>query len=394
MRNPPDKFTKGPKPAVTKLNGIIESIRQNKVQAGPGIRLRETREGVHVSVDPKILVAAGLANSDLFAGKDGDNPSGAGGDSGVRGYRPNPRRRPEPPISNPSRPVNPPSNPPSNPDPPYWGGLDPAPDYPTLRWTTFALPDAELLASYSATLSAVGGNGVYEYELTGGSLPSGLYLVAETIVGTPTSIGSYNFQLTVSSGGLSKAASFTLMVSATGAVRIVGGEYIGAIYWLEPATRSITLSVVGGTPPYSIMFLNGPLSAWYNATYSSGNVPRPPSMGFFPASSIYGEGVTVTIGPNSSAAVSLRSPNWPSETRRLAYSPQGFRRWTMVVFDAAGASFTKTVVAEFLWRSSKYAPAASGPGGSLIYPRWVDLDSEGNLPEAYTPFTGELPFTS
>jgi hypothetical protein len=230
--------------------------------------------------------------------------------------------------------------------------------------------------------------------VTGGALPPGLTLSGNTISGTPTADGSYSVDITVTSGTQSKPASFFLMVSATGgSVKITGAGFLGLTYWTELLTATTTLSVVGGTPPYAVFFTTGALSSWYSGTFNGANVARPSSMAYFPTGAIYGAGVTVTISPSASR---LAYPNWATKGISISSAPQGPRRMTLVAFDSTGASYSKTIVADFLWDTSKYGAAATGPGsiGGAPYPQWVLLDSNGNLPSVYTPFTGTLPFVT
>ncbi len=387
MRQPPSEFTRGPKPTREKLNALVRAVRENMLHPGLGLRIRETDRGLLLTLDDKILIAAGLANSGQFGRSSGNGPFGSG--EGLTDFKP--------PNSDPTSPdPDPQPEPPDGVTPPGNEDTNPGDAYPPLAWATFSLPDAELDAAYSTSLFAVGGTGSYSYAITDGSLPPGLSLVGNLVSGTPTSLGSHSVEITVTSGDQSKPANFTMMVSATGSVKIVGASYIGASYWLEPATGSVTLSVVGGVPPYAVFFLNGPLANWYNGIFNGPNVSRPSSMGVFPTSSIFGEGITVTIAPNNAAASMLLAGVSISDTRRVFASPQGPRRWTMVAFDSTGASFSKTVTADFFWRTSKYAPASDGPDNSVSrpYPRWIDRNSEGDLPEIYTPFTGTLPFVT
>jgi hypothetical protein len=260
-------------------------------------------------------------------------------------------------------------------------------------WATFVLPDADLEEAYSASLFAVGGTGSYTYAITGGALPPGLTLSGNTISGTPTADGSYSVDITVTRGTQSKPASFFLMVSATGgSVKIIGTSFLGLTYWLDPLTASTTLSVVGGTPPYSVFFTGGSLASWYGATFNGPNVPRPSSMGYFNPNSIYGDGITVTIAPRLTL---LSNPNFSTRTREAQFSPNGPRRWTMIAFDSTGSSFTKTIVADFLWDTSRYWLSQQFSFSTTPW-KWFDRDSSGNIPAnpTHPPFTGTPPFVT
>lgn len=86
---------------------------------------------------------------------------------------------------------------------------------------TTSLPNATVNAAYSRALTAAGGVPPYtSWQVTSGSLPSGLTLNASTgvISGTPTSTGTSSFTVTVtdsaSSPVVSAAANLTLTVAA------------------------------------------------------------------------------------------------------------------------------------------------------------------------------------
>jgi hypothetical protein len=70
---------------------------------------------------------------------------------------------------------------------------------PPVAITTTSLPDGYRLSSYSASLTASGGQGPLKWSVTSGSLPPGLTLSATTgtIAGTPTKRGIWSFAVQV-----------------------------------------------------------------------------------------------------------------------------------------------------------------------------------------------------
>lgn len=91
--------------------------------------------------------------------------------------------------------------------------------YADLTVTTAAdLGCTEEGQAYSQQLDADGGNHVYDWALTGGSLPPGLSLAADgEISGTPTDHGTVGFDAEVTSGdGQTAVRSFTLEVAEAG----------------------------------------------------------------------------------------------------------------------------------------------------------------------------------
>ncbi len=81
------------------------------------------------------------------------------------------------------------------------------------------------LGTQTVQLTANGGNGTYAWSLTSGTLPPGLALRTDVptyfpsnaqagLIGVATTPGTYNFTLSVSSGGVANSQAFTMKVSA------------------------------------------------------------------------------------------------------------------------------------------------------------------------------------
>lgn len=83
-----------------------------------------------------------------------------------------------------------------------------------LRLLAETLEPAFLGEPYSVNLRVSGGLSPYAYTLSEGPLPPGLELQGNTIRGTPTELGTYDFIVTVSDANLSKTfADYTLTVT-------------------------------------------------------------------------------------------------------------------------------------------------------------------------------------
>jgi serine/threonine protein kinase len=86
--------------------------------------------------------------------------------------------------------------------------------YPPLHVSTAALPAAYDGAIYSATLSAAGGDGSYQWSATG--LPAGLSISPSgTISGTPSTAGTYPVTVTVTDGETPTPQSTTATLTLT-----------------------------------------------------------------------------------------------------------------------------------------------------------------------------------
>ena len=117
------------------------------------------------------------------------------------------------------------------------------------------LPNGEIGFAYSAALTATGRSPPYaNWILSNGTLPQGLTLnsSAGVISGTPVSVFTSNFSITVrdSTGATSAAQNFSIAIGAP--VKILGpgtlpGGIVGIAY--PPPGGGVTFSSTGGWPP-------------------------------------------------------------------------------------------------------------------------------------------------
>lgn len=133
-----------------------------------------------------------------------------------------------------------------------------------------ALPTAVINVPYSATLTAVGGQQPFTWALASGALPPGLGISTSGVIsGTPTTLGTTNFKVSV-----------TDSQTPTAAVDIVG-ESITVNATLSITTSSLAagsvnvpysaaLAAGGGVPPYTWSVTSGSLPA--GLTLSTGGV--------------------------------------------------------------------------------------------------------------------------
>ncbi|MCB9893491.1 MAG: hypothetical protein H6839_03480 [Planctomycetes bacterium] len=90
-----------------------------------------------------------------------------------------------------------------------------------LQITTTTLPNGALNLAYNATINATASGATYTWSVTG-TLPPGLALdtlatgYTTTLTGTPTSAGTYNFDVNVDASGLSASRPYTVTISASG----------------------------------------------------------------------------------------------------------------------------------------------------------------------------------
>lgn len=110
---------------------------------------------------------------------------------------------------------------------------------------------------YSQTITASNGNEPYTFAVTAGTMPTGLTLSASGVVsGTPTSPGVYGFTVTATDGqGCTGSNSYSLTVVCPVVVlSALPGGTVGTAY-------SSTISVTGGTTPYTFVQISGTLPA-------------------------------------------------------------------------------------------------------------------------------------
>jgi len=121
---------------------------------------------------------------------------------------------------------------------------------PPIDITPTTLPNANVAAAYSATLTATGGNnGPYSFSVIAGALPAGLTLAANgTLSGTPTAGGTFNFtaRATDSASNVGSRA-YTLVVAAP--TITISPTILPAL--TRNAAYSQTITASGGTGPYT-----------------------------------------------------------------------------------------------------------------------------------------------
>jgi hypothetical protein len=134
---------------------------------------------------------------------------------------------------------------------------------PAIALTPATLPNAALGTAYSQTLTASGGAGPYQYALSDGALPPGMFLsatLAGTLTGTPTAAGTYSFTITATQNNLcSGSRSYTLVVASCQPVTINPATLPNGTQ-STPYNQTLTASPSGGgTAPYSFAVTVGAL---------------------------------------------------------------------------------------------------------------------------------------
>ncbi len=178
---------------------------------------------------------------------------------------------------------------------------------PTLVVTTTSLPGVEVGATYSgATLATTGGTAPISWEITGGSLPAGLYIDAQTgaVLGTATlSAVSSTFTVTaMDSSNPFQTASAQLSITVTGTPLTISPTSIAAGTAYQNQPYSYQFQATGGTAPYTWSVSKGsalPPGLSLNPTTGvlSGTPNVPGGYGLYEAS------ITVTDADNQKATI-------------------------------------------------------------------------------------------
>jgi hypothetical protein len=111
---------------------------------------------------------------------------------------------------------------------------------PAVTWVTQTLPDGVIGTSYTQDLQARLGVASYTYSLRSGTLPTGVTLVGNQLVGTPTTCGDYSFVLRVTdsqSTATFEDKSFTVRVN----------DAQQSCVYVVPTTTVVTTTTVPST---------------------------------------------------------------------------------------------------------------------------------------------------
>ena len=190
------------------------------------------------------------------------------------------------------------------------------------------LPAAAVSSSYSATVSAVGGDPANRrWTIASGALPGGLFLNASTgaITGSPTSSAGSPFQFSVAatdtiSGFASGAQSFTLTVTGTATT-------VPITVSSNPAGRSVTVDGTAFTTPAAFNWTPGSshtlattspqgsgtrysFASWSDGGAQTHSVTAPSAAGTYTASFTTQYLLTTSVSPAGSGTITAN----PSST--------------------------------------------------------------------------------
>ena len=248
----------------------------------------------------------------------------------------------------------------------------------TLTITTASLPSGTIGTPYpTTTLEVSGGTAFTSYRWSvSGALPNGLTLSSSgQISGTPTTVGSFTFDITVSdSGGRSASRRFTITIldagTATKPAIATGSLSAGAV----GVAYSQTLQATGGRGGYQWSVVQGALPAGLSLDRATGIIAGTPTTA---GSSTFSLQVTDSAGQQSTAIPFSLTINVPS-LAITTVSPL----FTGVV----GVQYAQTFSASGGARPYAWAIVSGDPGG-------LQLDSASGVLRGTPQNTGTFTFT-
>jgi hypothetical protein len=156
-----------------------------------------------------------------------------------------------------------------------------------LAITSTSLPGATAGTNYSTNLTATGGVTPYNWNISVGSLPSGMNLSGNTISGTPTTAGTVSFtiQVTDASGGSQSAAvSINVAPAPPLTVATTSGALPQGI--VNSSYASTQLNATGGFQPYTSWIVvapgTGPLPPGLSLSTNGQLTGTPTTAGTYP----------------------------------------------------------------------------------------------------------------
>ena len=172
--------------------------------------------------------------------------------------------------------------------------------------TTTSLPGGEVGVAYSTTLAETGGTAPYTWTVSGGTLPGGLSLNSSSgvISGTPTTVGTPSFSVTVkdSDGITSPAANLSIAISGvTITTSSLPNGTVSAAY-------STTLNASGGTAPYTWTLTTGSLPAGLTLNSSSGVIGGTPTTANTFSFSITAKDSLGSTSPAANLSITIVNP--------------------------------------------------------------------------------------
>ncbi len=255
--------------------------------------------------------------------------------------------------------------------------------------SNWQLPDGSLGVAYSYILGVTGNTGSVTRALpSGNSLPPGLSLNSATgeISGTPTTAGTYNFNVQFTQGSFSFQRGFQITVSKLH-ISTAAELPTGTVH----AAYNQTVSVSGGTPPYT--FSTG--CCWPGGlSFSSSGVisgtPNGQTFNNFPIYVTDSSGATarkqfaMTITGSPAQLPGINYPSFFQDAELGSYyaaAAAGFpgkppSTWSLASGSSLPAGFAVLTPSQYTWNTSpgqfNFAGTGTQVGNYSITMQWTD----------------------
>jgi uncharacterized protein YhjY with autotransporter beta-barrel domain len=187
------------------------------------------------------------------------------------------------------------------------------------------LPNGTQGTAYNQTVTASGGTGPYTYAVTSGSLPTGLSLNTNTgaITGTPSGIGLSNFTITATDSQNDTGSRPYSVNIGTNSLTVNPASLPNGTQ-STPYNQSVSVS--GGTGPYTFAVTAGSLPAGLALNTNTGAITGTPSGGGMSTFTIQATDASANTGSRSYsvtislAALTINPASLPPATQGTAYS--------------------------------------------------------------------------
>ncbi|MBB4096888.1 putative Ig domain-containing protein [Sphingomonas kyeonggiensis] len=229
-----------------------------------------------------------------------------------------------------------------------------------------ALPGGTSGASYSQSFTAGGGTGPYSFNATG-TLPPGLTFVGGVLSGTPTGVGSYSFDITVtdstaagSGGPLVRLQSYTLQIASPVIILAPATLATGTI----AASYNDTINASGGIAPYDLQVTSGSLPPGLSMSSAGVITGTPTGAGIYNFTVTARDSSTGAAAPYSGSAayqITIAAPT-------IVLNPANPANPT------AGVAYTATLSA-----SGGTAPYSFALANGTTLPAGLTLSSTGTI---------------
>lgn len=259
---------------------------------------------------------------------------------------------------------------------------------PTISITPAALPDATAGTAYSQALAASGGSPAYTFAITGGTAPAGVTITGNTISGTPSVPGTFNFTVTATDSlGFPGTHNYSLTVvppTITVSPTTLPASTVGVAY-------SQAFAGSGGTPPYSFAITGGALPAGLSP--SGGGISGTPTAA--------GPFVITVTATDSLGFTGTRTYTGAVAAPTISLTPAS------VPAGVVGQSYSSTLVAGGGTAPYTFSSTGTLPPGVSLSPATGVLSGQPTTPGTYNftvavtdhstgtgaPFSKQLPYT-